>query len=84
MSKYAVIHIVNSTVESTALYVQDPDGFEHMVTVLAPGQETDQFTHLKATWDQRPIVAAGSKPASASDQLSLDQAGKGGDKVIGG
>ena len=83
MSKYAVMHIMNTSSESIALYVKDPDGIEHMVTILAPGQETDQFTHLKATWDQRPVAAAG-KVTSSSGLLSLDQAGKGGDKVIGG
>jgi hypothetical protein len=65
--------------------VKDPDGLEHMVTILAPGQETDQFTHLKATWDQRPVAAAGAPTTKPKDLLlDLDQAGKGGDKVIGG
>ena len=83
MSRYAVIHIINTATVPMALYARDPDGFEHMVMILAPRQETGQFTHLKATWELRPVPATGMSTDSP-DKLDLDDDGKGGDKVIGG
>jgi len=83
MGKYAIIYIKNTAAEPMTLIVKDPDGIEHVIVTLAPGQESTQFTPLSATWDLRPV---GAMRKSVADEpiLQLDDDGKGGDKVIGG
>lgn len=83
MGKYGVLKVRNTAAEPMTLYVKDPDGNEHIVTTLAPGQETTQFTPLGAAWDLRP-ASASAKSIGAEDALDLDDDGKGGDKAIGG
>jgi hypothetical protein len=83
MGKYAVLRVMNTAAEPMTLVVKDPDGNEHVILTLAPGQESTQFTPLNAAWDLRPIGAT-HKSAASDDVLQLDDSGKGGDKVIGG
>ena len=56
VSRYGTITFENNTSITLELLVVDPDGIEHLITKLEPGQITVQFSPLGATWTARPEV----------------------------
>ena len=54
--QYGTIKLENTTSVNMNVYVKDPNGDEHFVTTLGPGQVAVQFTPAGVTWLARPEV----------------------------
>lgn len=54
--RFGTIALENTTPVVMLVYVTPPDGDEHFVTTLKPGDTTVQFTPLGATWRLLPEV----------------------------
>ena len=52
--QYGTVKIENSTSTAMMVFVKDPEGKEHFITTLEPGETACQFTPLGATWIGKP------------------------------